>query len=67
MTKMADRSWFNANDETFVHNRRKELPFSTRPYTRLLLLRAVGRGSNDLGRDSHDLGRGMLKYKLSSP
>ena len=44
----------------------------TRPYTRLLLLRVVGRGSNDLGRGSddlgrgsNDLGRGMLKYKLS--
>ena len=46
----------------------------TRPYTRLLLSQAVGRGSNDLGRGSNDLGRGsndlgrgMLKYKLSKP
>ena len=39
----------------------------TRPYTRLLLSRAVGRGNNDLGRGSHDLGRGMLKYKLPNP
>ena len=38
-----------------------------RPYTRLLLSRAVGGGNNDLGRGSHDLGRGMLKYKLSNP
>ena len=45
-----------------------------RPYTQLLLLRAVGGGSNDLGRDSNDLGRGghdldrgMLKYKHSNP
>ena len=39
----------------------------TRPYTRLLLSRAVGRGSNDFGRGRNDLGRGMLKYKLSNP
>ena len=39
----------------------------TRPYTRLLLSRAVGRGNNDLGKGSHDWGRGMLKHKLSNP
>ena len=49
------------------------LLFKTRPYSRLLLSRAVGRCSNDLGRDSndlgrgsYDLGRGMLKYKFST-
>ena len=45
-------------------NRRNELLLpghgekETRPYTRLLLSRAVGRGNNDLGRGNNDLGRG---------